>query len=291
MKKEIKVVKNGICQLTTYDERWYIKEVIDPKTGLPTSFDFFESSSWISSYYPKGKRFIQWVGAIGFEEAQKRMIEAGVKGSKVHLAAEDIMHGIKVPMDAKYPNKNNEGAMEELSVEEYGAIMSLVEWVDTVNIEVLATEVTAFNDMHHYAGTVDLICRIDGQIWVIDYKTSPSIWPSHEIQLSSYKYLGFELKKLGIKLEEWKNRKLAILQLGYKRNKIKKYKFTEIEDQLELFLAVKKTWAKECANIKPLQKDYPLFVQVEKLAPKPASKSKVDKKLKEVKKNEIKNQK
>ena len=271
MKKEVRVIKNGVCQITTYDERWYSKEVLDIETNLPV-IDFFESSSWISSYYPKGKRFIQWVGSIGFEEAQKRMIEAGVKGSKVHLAAEDIMHGVKVPMDARYPNKNNEGAMEELTVEEYRAIMSLVEWVDTVDIEVLATEITAFNDMYHYAGTVDLICKIDGKIWIIDYKTSPSIWPSHEIQLSSYRYLDFDLKEMKVKMDEWKNRRIAILQLGYKRNKIKKYKFTEIEDQFDLFLAVKKTWGKECANIKPLQKDYPLFVQVEKLAPKSVSK-------------------
>ena len=277
MKKEIRIVKNGICQITTFDSRWYSKEVRSPDTGLP-EMDFFESSSWISSYYPKGERFTQWVAKIGLEEAQKRMIEAGVKGSKVHLAAEDIMRGVKVPMDAKYPNKNNEGLIEELTVEEYEGIMSLVDWVDTVDIEVLATEITAFNDKEHYAGTVDLICRIDGQIWIIDYKTSPNIWPSHEIQLSSYKHLNFYgiFKELRIGIEEWDNRKIAILQLGYKRSKTKKYKFTEIEDQFNLFLAVKKIWAKECAGIKPKQRDYPLAVQAEKLK----KESKVNKKSK-----------
>jgi len=271
MKKEIRIVKDGVCQITTYDERWYSKEVIDEKTGLPESFAFFPSSSWISSYYPKGQRFVQWVAKIGFEEAQRRMIEAGVKGSKVHLAAEDIMHGKEVPMDAHYPNKNNEGIVEELTVEEYGAIMSLVDWVDSLgDIEVLATETTAFNSKHRYAGTVDLICRIDGQIWIIDFKTSPNIWPSHEIQLSSYRNLGFSLGDFDVKIteEEWEARKQAILQLGYKRNKIKKYKFTEVEDQIDLFLAVKKVWAKECAGIAPKQRDYPLSVIAEKLAPK-----------------------
>ena len=277
MKKEIRIVKDGVRQITTYDERWYSKEVVSPKTGLP-DFDFYESSSWISSYYPKGERFTQWVAKIGFEEAQRRMIEAGVKGSKVHLAAEDIMRGVKVPMDAKYPNKNNEGIIEELTVEEYEGIMSLVDWVNTVDIKVLATETTAFNEGHHYAGTVDLICKIDGQIWVIDYKTSPNIWPSHEIQLSSYSWLDFDLKELKVTEEEWNTRKIAILQLGYERNKIQKYKFTEIEDKFDLFLSVKRIWANECAGIKPKQKDYPLFVQAEKLAIK--EEIKVDKKTK-----------
>lgn len=269
MKKEIRVIKNGVCQITTHDERFYSKSVIDEKTGLPTGFDFFPSSSWISGYYPRGERFTQWVAKIGFEEAQRRMIEAGVKGSKVHLAAEDIMQGKEVPMNANYPNKNNEGILEELTVEEYGAIMSLVDWIDTLaDIEVLATETTAFNDKFHYAGTVDLICKIAGQIWIIDFKTSPNIWPSHEIQLSSYRHLDFDLKELKVTQEEWETRKQAILQIGYKRNKIKKYKFSEIEDKFDLFLATKRIWSEECAGIHPSQKDYPLSVQAEKLAPK-----------------------
>lgn len=269
MKKTFKDInkEKGIVQITTWDERFYAKPVKNPITGLP-EYDFYESSSWISSYYPKGKRFIQWVGEIGFDEAQRRMVEAGVKGSKTHLAAEDILKGLEVKMDGVYPNKNNDGLKEELTVEEYEGIMSLVEWLGTINIEVLASEVTAFNDLHHYAGTVDLICRIDDQVWIIDFKTSPNIWPSHEIQLSSYGYLSFDLKKLGIDKKEWADRKIAILQLGYNRNKIQKYKFTEVEDKFDLFLSTKAIWANECANVKPSQKDYPLFVQAKKLAPK-----------------------
>ena len=106
---------------------------------------------------------------------------------------------------------------------------------------------------------------IGGQVWIIDFKTSPNIWPSHEIQLSSYSHLDIDLK---ITAEEWANRKQAILQLGYNRNKIKKYKFTEIEDKFDLFLATQRIWANECSGIYPKQKDYPLSVQAKQLAPK-----------------------
>ncbi len=44
MKKEIREIKkkNGekILQITTYDERWYAKEILDPETGLP-SYKFY----------------------------------------------------------------------------------------------------------------------------------------------------------------------------------------------------------------------------------------------------------
>ena len=55
MKKEIKVIdkKKGIVQITTLSERWYSRQVIDTKTGLPI-FEYLPSSSYIAGYYPKG---------------------------------------------------------------------------------------------------------------------------------------------------------------------------------------------------------------------------------------------
>ena len=53
--------------------------------------------------------------------------------------------------------------------------------------------------------------------------------------------------------------KLAILQVGYFLNK-KRFKFTEIEDEFDLFLTSKKIWAKETLGQTPSQKDYPLQI-------------------------------
>jgi hypothetical protein len=58
-----------------------------------------------------------------------------------------------------------------------------------------------------------------------------------------------------------KDFKLAVLQIGYKRNKAG-WKFTEVEDKFHLFLATWGIWANETAGQKPLQRDYPLSLQV-----------------------------
>jgi hypothetical protein len=69
-----------------------------------------------------------------------------------------------------------------------------------------------------------LVCEIAGQPYIIDFKTGQNVWPEYELQVSAYKHA----------LED-KGFKLAILQVGYKRNKAG-WKFTEIEDKFDLFL-------------------------------------------------------
>ena len=94
MLKEIKVVdeKKGIARVTTVDERWYFKTIMNPETGLPET-KFFPSSTWIISCYPKGKWLAEWREEVGKEEADRVKKAAGSRGSKVHYACEDIDRG------------------------------------------------------------------------------------------------------------------------------------------------------------------------------------------------------
>ena len=108
-----------------------------------------------------------------------------------------------------------------------------------------------FNDEFGYAGTVDLVCNIDGKPYIIDFKTSQYIWPSHELQVSAYKHSQSNLKDCN----------LAILQVGYQRNK-KGFKFTDIDDKFDLFLSARSIWKNECENIEPKKRDYPIEIKL-----------------------------
>ena len=68
-----------------------------------------------------------------------------------------------------------------------------------------------------------------------------------------------DYKKLGVTEKEWKQRKLAILQIGYKKNK-KGYKFTEVQDKYHLFKNAYKVWKNENPNFKPKERDYPTVI-------------------------------
>ena len=247
MRKEIRKMKDGILQVTTTDERWYIKEGKDKKTGLPT-YDYVPSVTWIAEHYPKGIAFYKWLASKGWDEAQALKEAAGDKGSKVHFAICKLIDGKEIKIDSKILNPSTEKE-EELSLEEYGAVMAFVQWYKDVNPIIVEREFTVWGD--GYAGTADLFCRIKDKLTIVDFKTSQYIWPSHELQISAYKHaLGKEVN-------------LAILQLGYRRNE-KKYKFTEVNDCYDLFLAAKSIWERETKGISPLQKDYPLTLTLNK---------------------------
>lgn len=246
MNKIIKLVdkERGIMQLTTVDERYYIKENKNKKTGIP-EFEFVPSVTWITHFYPKGIQYMQWLAKKGWDEAETIKTEAGDKGTIVHHAVEKLLNEKTLKMEEKIVDRD--GVEREMTPDEYAAVMSFATWYAEAKPKILATETVVWGD--GFAGTVDLVVEIDGQKWIIDLKTSQSVWPSHEIQVSAYKHAAKS------------DAKLAILQVGYKRNKAG-FKFTDVEDKYELFLATKKVWENETSGDKVLQKDYPLIINI-----------------------------
>lgn len=253
MKKEIKEIDaaKGIFRVTTSDERWYTIPDKDSVTGLPT-YRYIPSVTWVCGYYPKGVAFYKWLAEKGWDESQSLKQAAGGKGSKVHKAIEMIIDGEEIRMDMKLPNKDT-GIEEELTVEEYDAVVSFVEWANKMKPKFLNKEITVISKKYGYAGTVDCIAEIDGEVYVIDWKTSQYIWPEYELQLSAY----LEALK---EVDVIKDAKLAILQVGYRRNK-NAWKWNELTPQFDLFLSARSIWAKEAGGEKPKQKDYPIAIR------------------------------
>jgi len=277
MKKEIRVAdeKRGIVQITIADERWYMRQSEDPETKLPIMKEV-PSVTWIAGHYPKGIAFYKWLAEKGWDESQAIKNAAGNKGSKVHLAIEDIIAGKEVRIDSKYKNKES-GQLEDLTVEEIECITAFLAWKEEVEgdhiLDVVASEVVVFSDKHNYAGTIDLIIRLTNRetklssFWLIDLKTGQSIWPEYELQVSAYHETITNGENTFDELPANADLKLAILQIGYRLNK-RGYKFTTIEPQFDMFLAAKKIWAKETEGQSPKKKDYPIVLSKGKEEPK-----------------------
>ena len=228
---------------------------VNPKTGA-TEYIYYPSSTWISRYYPKGEYFYKWLAGKGWSEVEAVKQAAADKGSRVHYACYDLDRGKEIKITDRYLNPST-NQKEELSKEEVDCIISYRDFLDEMRPELLAQEITSFGDF--YAGTADKIFRTGKDIWIIDLKTSQSIWPEHELQISSYSHMNFNYKKMGISDKEWQNRRLAVLQIGYKKNK-KGYKFTEVEDKYHLFQNAYKIWKNENPDIKPKERDYPSVI-------------------------------
>lgn len=229
--------ERGIVQITTTDSRWYhVGDV------------FYPSVTWIChAGLPKGAGYERWLAEKGMDEAEAVKQAAADKGSKVHQAISDILNGKTINLDDKYSADGKEP--EELTAIEWEAIMSFADWLNETQPEVLKVDYTLVNEKEGYAGTIDMKLKIGNDVWIVDIKTSKDVYLSHECQVSAY----LEADKT----EENPANKVAILQVGYARNK-NKYKFTEIEPCYPIFQAAKDIWAKETTRKEPQQKDYPL---------------------------------
>jgi hypothetical protein len=105
------------------------------------------------------------------------LIDAQERGSNVHHAIERLLLGESVPSDSFYRKR------EKLGVAAFVDFFIRIKPTDTVTEQVIA-----YVDEHmKFAGTLDLICTINGMRILIDFKTSTVHSRKNELQVIAYK--------------------------------------------------------------------------------------------------------
>lgn len=102
----------------------------------------------------------------------KTLNEAAQRGTKVHEAAELYMlYGV-----------------EDIEPELRGYFDGLKKWIDKVKPIPVKTECRIYHKILRYAGTADLPCYIDGDLTLVDFKTTASVAQVlTRVQLEAYK--------------------------------------------------------------------------------------------------------
>lgn len=154
-------------QVNVLDQRFYKR---DSK--------FYPSVSSILNFFPKNAFFHSWLKDVGHNSdiiAQK----AAREGTLVHDAAEKLMLGQEVIW------LKDDGTVT-YSLDVWRMILKFADFWGQVKPELVATEYHLFSDDHKFAGTADIIVKIDGKLWLLDIKTSNSVHTSHYLQLAAY---------------------------------------------------------------------------------------------------------
>lgn len=109
---------------------------------------------------------------------------AADRGSTIHSAVEAMLNGSPLDIDA----------MPEAF---RGYAQSFSRWFDTVrgNFELIHSECSVYSTTHGYAGTTDLVCRIGGITYLIDFKTGKGLYAEVGLQLTAYKHADLWLPK------------------------------------------------------------------------------------------------
>lgn len=112
-----------------------------------------------------------WRDRVGAEEADRRSKESTDRGTAAHNAIEAFLKG-----------------------EASDAPAGFLTWFKKYEPETVAVEAFCRSSLHEFAGKVDYICRIDGTLWIIDWKTSKHIHQGYELQLAAYREAWQEMK-------------------------------------------------------------------------------------------------
>jgi hypothetical protein len=228
-------------QLTLLDARFYITE----------DGGYVPSVTHILECYPKGAAYYNWLKENG-KDADEIRDEAGRRGSIVHKLTEDYDAGKEVRL------VNDNGSID-YKLTEWAMFERYVEFRSRFDLKVEAIELNIISKELGFAGTIDRVCYLNGEKYIIDIKTSNAIYPSYWLQLAAYRAL---LLHVGVKVDN-----VAILWLNAKtRTEGKKDDIQGVgwqmitkrfsADDYELFMATQKLWQAENKIIKPKNLSY-----------------------------------
>jgi hypothetical protein len=120
------------------------------------------------------------------------------------------------------------------------SIRAFRQFVEDFQPELIAAECTVFNMQHNYAGTLDMICKIGGENWLIDIKTGNGIYPETALQLAAYASADYVALPDGSEDTLPEVHELGVLHLrddGYRLKQIDTYH--GFDPLFQQFLAVK----------------------------------------------------
>lgn len=143
---------------------------------------------------------VSWANSLGFKrQSYKKELERTARvGTLVHSYAEERFNK-KLFRDMKRAFRLDDFSREQALSAYNGFKM----WLrDNKDLEVIASEKELVSNKNKYGGTIDLIAKIDGETFIVDFKTSAKVHSTMFLQLSAYVYMaeenGIKIDRVGI---------------------------------------------------------------------------------------------
>ena len=128
-------------------------------------------------------------------------------GTQVHSILMHLAQGDILPKDLAFTPDGNVDLLsdvyEEVPQEVKYRVKACMKFWKECKVVPLGVEVAMHSPNYLFSGTADLICEMDGERWLIDYKTG-GVYDTAHVQLNCYGLLALELTHID---------RLGILQL------------------------------------------------------------------------------
>jgi hypothetical protein len=218
-------ISDDAQQITLPDSRYYRR-----------NGKYYPSVTYVLGYYPKGKFFENWLKQVGFA-SDYIVKKAAEEGTQVHELCEAYLNGEELKfLDDKGRPQHNPDVWQ--------MFLRFVEFWETFKPTLIETEVHLFSDILKVAGTCDLIVEINGEIWLLDLKTSNQLQLTYELQTAVYgqcyeECFGKKINRYGILWLKSSKRKAATGKMQGKGWEIVESTRT-FEENLDIFKTVKR---------------------------------------------------
>ena len=160
-------VSDDAKQITMPDSRYYRR-----------NGQYYPSVTYVLQCYPKGNHFEDWLKKVGYS-ADWIVKKSAEEGTAVHELIEEYFEGNEM-------NFLNEKGNPKMHPDVWKMFLRFVDFWEEYQPELIETEVHLFSDELKVAGTCDMVCEIDDELWVIDFKTSNHLQTTYDLQTAVY---------------------------------------------------------------------------------------------------------
>ena len=170
-KKENYLIDIPKNQITFLDTRYYLTQDND---YVPSVTTYLEA-------YPKSAQFYEWLKSVG-KDADVIRDEAGRRGSNVHSLTERYDRGEEISL-------LDEHGYIGYKLSEWNMFERYVEFRKNYETSVIHNELNLVSASLRMGGTIDRVMQVNGQLLLIDIKTSNSLHPHYWLQVAAYEKL------------------------------------------------------------------------------------------------------
>jgi CRISPR/Cas system-associated exonuclease Cas4 (RecB family) len=122
----------------------------------------------------------QWIGEVGNDKAKEKLEKAGERGTAIHNACEELLRGVEIDL-TRFPLESDKKCL-----------VAFKNWCAEYQPEVVEIEKVLASELG-YAGTLDILCKIKGDLTIVDIKTSSAVYDEHILQITAYQCALFEM--------------------------------------------------------------------------------------------------
>jgi len=247
---------NEANQINIADERFYESK---KNKGV-----YYPSVTTILDAYYKGYGFNQWLKDVGYN-SDEILKKAGEQGSNVHSLIDNYIKGFPV----RWLDDNDKMIW---TLAEWQMFTRFVEFFTIYKPEILVNEFSLVSETLKFGGTIDIICMMNNERWLIDHKTSNYIHKTHELQIAAYAMAWNELnpqypiQRTGIL---WLKSSTRGADKSGKSIQGENWQLKEFnrpyQEAFELFKHTQAIWNEENPNYKPKNLTYRCSYQLKEL--------------------------